>query len=398
MRKLVLTLIAVLLIVGTLFANFAIAEEVEQVDGVQNDEIYTFVEELCDRQGSDVPSVRSFLTDKFNALLGEDSVVEQKFSNGKYVNLVAQLTKQGATKQIIIGAHYDYAFVGAGAGDNACGVAALYFTMKQLASDPSKLPCNVIFVAFDGEEDGLLGSEHFVNRMTKDEVNNTLVMFNFDAIATGDNLYLLCENKSTDLAKLILNFADGAQEKPYAKGIYSNVFDSYGYGYYEFIQGSDHTPFRLQGIPIAFFFSGTYSSTFWQYEESADSLKQVMNTGRDTFANLKENSDFVNRIDTVSNAVVATVRSDDFMSVAENARSQLVNLKFWYKIWWPIIAVAVIAVVLVVLAIFHYRKLQKKAILNAPEIKSQTVFEKPSADDIFHFKSDDSDDIFTFKK
>lgn len=398
MKKLWFALIAVLLIATLLAPNVATAEETGG-SRAQNSEIYTFVEELCERQKSDKASVRNFLKEKFDeALCGVGTTHEQKFQIGEkeYFNLWAQIKKSDTDNQIIIGAHYDSIYEGA--GDNACGIAALYLTMKALASNVSA-PYNIVFVAFDGEEDGLLGSRYYVDNMSSIDIYNTVVMFNFDTIATGDKLYLMCENKPTDLAKLILSNAEGIQEKPYAKGTFG-TFDLFGYGYTELVQGSDHTPFRLAGIPIAFFFSGTYSAMVWNYAESTFGGNEVMNTSSDTFENLVEKHPaFEDRINSVSDAVVKTITSERFSSdVAGRARKQLVNLNFWYNVAWPIITVVVIGIAAIVLAILYYRKLQKNAILGESEIKSNTVFDKPKAEDIFSFKSDDSDDIFTFKR
>ena len=401
MKKLVLVLVAVLLVSFVCSANTAVAEQVSSVSSAQQSELYAFVQEFCERSRSDKASVRTYLMEKFSEALGDKwSVKTQQFTiagrNKDYVNLVAEITKSQAYAQIIIGAHYDTTYEGA--GDNACGVAALYQTMKTFAGMRlDTLPYNVVFVAFDGEEDGLLGSEYYVSRMSQRALESTRVMFNFDTIATGDNLYLMCENKPTDLAKLILSKAQGIQEKPYAVGVFGNLYDAFGYGYYETVQGSDHTPFRLAGIPIAFFFSGTYSAIIWNYAESTDSSKAVMNTERDTFDNLVQyHPDFTNRIATVAQAVVDTVMSDEILTM--DVRGQLVNLNFWYNPWWPIIAVVVIAIALCVAAFLYHRKLQKNAILGETEIKSETVFDKPNADDIFSYGSDDSDGIFTYKK
>lgn len=393
MKKLIFACLAIFLIAVVLFPTVALAEEVG--DYARNTDVYAFVEELCKRQSDDELSVTEFIKQKFVDLLGEDAVEEQEFTVDKksYVNLIATVSSANATEQIIIGAHYDSMYEGA--GDNACGVASLYLIMQRLSME--KLPFDVVFVAFDGEEDGLLGSYHYVREMSQRVRQSTIVMFNIDTIATGDNLYFMCENKSTDLAKLILNNASGLQEKPYAKGTFGSAFDYFGYGYYEMVQGSDHTPFRLAGIPIAFFFSGTYSANFWDYAESTDPSKAVMNTKKDTFDNLVlQFPNFEQRIVLVADAVVNTVTSDEFLTI--DTRAQLVNLNFWYNSWWPILALAVIIIVMLILAIVYYRKLQKNALMGKAEINSQKVFEKPKAEDIFTFKSDDSDDIFTYKK
>jgi len=73
---------------------------------------------------------------------------------------------------VIIGAHYDHLGTAAGrpkvsdsiyngADDNASGVAAL-LEVARLIKERGGLPRTVVFVAFDGEEQGLLGSEHFL--------------------------------------------------------------------------------------------------------------------------------------------------------------------------------------------------------------------------------------------
>ncbi len=73
---------------------------------------------------------------------------------------------------IIVGAHYDHLgslsgqsgvadTVYNGADDNASGTAVLIETARAL-KEKGGLPRTVVFIAFDGEEQGLLGSEHFL--------------------------------------------------------------------------------------------------------------------------------------------------------------------------------------------------------------------------------------------
>ena len=404
-------LTAVLFILLALTACFVPVAYAEEQSGVvstaTDDEIALFVQQLCELNANgSKEQVKIFLEDSFRRVVGEDDttpVSERKVKSwifGKdtnYFNIEVTLKGQDTSKQIVIGAHYDA--VGEGAGDNACGVAVLYRVFKTLASTSRQLPYNVVFVAFDGEEDGLLGSQNYVDKL--EDPSSVLVMFNVDSIALGKQLYLMCENKSTDLADLILKGYDPHQikEKPYGLGTSQELYTSFGYGYYEMVQGSDHTPFRLKGIPIAFFFSGSYSVGSWGLDTG-----NTINTSADTYANLTKHA-YVERILTVSDAIESAILSQDFVAVAQNARNQLVNLNFWYNSWWPRIAVAVILVVLVVLTILYNRKLQKKAAVGTAEIKTNKVFDKPPAEDIFTFKGQDTkddgtgvDDIFTFKK
>ena len=431
MKKFLFLLVVALLALCCVSPYLAYADEVPSGAITEDAEIQQFVKQLSELNAQanaaktdedkelKKQETRSYLMGQFRSVLGEPTDVQPQdsnvyedyftYQNTPYWNIVAKLNKADTTKQIIIGAHYD-ALSGEGAADNVTGVAALYHAMKQLVS--ADIPFNVIFVAFDGEEKGMLGSYHFVDGdrkgnggMSAEDKSNTLVMFNIDSIALGDNLYLMCENKRTDLAKLIVANSQGIVEKPYAVGTYGYSLEGmfgFGYGYYERIQGSDHTPFRLSGIPTAFFFSGSYSSSIWKFSDSSNNSNQVINTPNDTFEHLENSGvDYVARIHTVGNAIANTILAGEFVQVAENARSQLINLNLWYNGLWPSIAIAVVLVVLAVLTFVYNRKLQKKAILGTAEIKSQKIFETPSAEEIFSFdepNKPDAEDIFTFKK
>lgn len=409
MKKFWIATLSLVVAVTVLFAvganNIAFAETVSA--DYKTTEEYKFLEDFVkncrDRYKSeDEAKAAQYLQDKFDALLADvdaQSTVKEygDSQSDKIHNVIAQLKAPNCDKQIVIGAHFDA--VGEGANDNAGGVTALYFVMRNLVANYDKLPCNVVFVAFGGEERGLLGSNYYVNEMSAAEKQNTLLMINIDSIVNGDNLYLFCENKSTSLAKLILqnDASKTIAEKPYAVGTYA--LDMYGHGYYETIQGSDYTPFRLAEIPTAFFFSGNFVA--WDYVESTDSDKITMNTNADTLDNLNVNGSLiVERIKAVASAIQSTVLHADFATVAENARSELLNNGVLFNAWWPRLIVLAAIVVMAVLAFFYYRKLQKQSILGTAEIKQNNVFSKPEAEDIFSFddKKDDADDIFTFKK
>lgn len=62
----------------------------------------------------------------------------------------------------VVGGHYDSVPVGPGADDDASGIAVLLESARVLKDHP--LPATVVFVAFTGEESGLLGSREFVRR------------------------------------------------------------------------------------------------------------------------------------------------------------------------------------------------------------------------------------------
>jgi Zn-dependent M28 family amino/carboxypeptidase len=80
---------------------------------------------------------------------------------GEWSNVVA-LSNQALQKPcIVIGAHYDSVPTTPGADDNASGVAAMLVCAEVIAKFAPNLA--VCFVAFNREEDGLVGSTDFVD-------------------------------------------------------------------------------------------------------------------------------------------------------------------------------------------------------------------------------------------
>jgi hypothetical protein len=105
------------------------------------------------------------------------------------VNLVGVLGAVESKQHAIIGAHYDHLGMGEGtanegslhpgADDNASGVAVLLECARRLAGEELAHP--VIFIAFAGEETGLLGSAHYVNNPVK-PLAGCVAMVNLDTV------------------------------------------------------------------------------------------------------------------------------------------------------------------------------------------------------------------------
>jgi Zn-dependent M28 family amino/carboxypeptidase len=81
---------------------------------------------------------------------------------GEWRNIVAFPKAEIQDSVMLIGAHYDSVPTTPGADDNASGVAALLACAKAVAEYAPQTP--VCFVAFNREEDWLIGSEDFVKR------------------------------------------------------------------------------------------------------------------------------------------------------------------------------------------------------------------------------------------
>ncbi|MDQ4122852.1 MAG: M28 family metallopeptidase [Acidobacteriota bacterium] len=112
----------------------------------------------------------------------KDDIVIEKFDKDRISNLVVR--KKGKTDEtIIVGGHYDKTPDGCGVIDNWTGisiVAHLYRTIAQIETQKS-----YIFVAFDKEEKGLLGSEEMAKAIPKEKRSSYCSMVNLDSFGLG---------------------------------------------------------------------------------------------------------------------------------------------------------------------------------------------------------------------
>lgn len=122
-----------------------------------------------DQHQSDYTSFRILKSALKNTPENFDAKVDAKLIKSFDASNVIGIVKGTAQPDsfIVFTAHYDH--VGGmgkqtyfpGANDNASGIALLLMMAKYYATHPAKY--SVVFMAFGGEEAGLLGSEYFVN-------------------------------------------------------------------------------------------------------------------------------------------------------------------------------------------------------------------------------------------
>lgn len=165
-----------------------------------------------------------------------EEVIIEKFNKDKISNVV--VIKKGKTdEKIIVGAHYDKTSEGCGAVDNWTGISIIAHLYKSM----SKYQTNktYIFVAFDQEEIGLLGSAAMVKNIPKENREQYCSMVNFDSF--GFTFPFILQNASspklTEMAQKL------AKENKFK--IVDAVLDG----------DSDSSSFKLQNIP-AITFSG----------------------------------------------------------------------------------------------------------------------------------------------
>ncbi|MFQ5950001.1 MAG: M28 family peptidase, partial [Nitrospiria bacterium] len=103
--------------------------------------------------------------------IGLDPIKERIDGEGdqSFINLIGRLAGDRTGREIlVVGAHYDTVAESPGADDNASGLAVLLEVARILSPMRGKLTLQ--FVAFSLEEEGLLGSDHYVRRVRRNKI------------------------------------------------------------------------------------------------------------------------------------------------------------------------------------------------------------------------------------
>lgn len=216
------------------------------------------------------PAPASFVLDGWR-LEGE---IDVRRIDAEVKNVVAVLEGEGplAEETIVIGAHYDHLGRGGegsfvptvkeihnGADDNASGTTALLETARLLAALEKKLPRRVVFIAFTGEERGLIGSARYCKEPLY-PLENTVAMLNMDMVGRLKDDKLTVQGGDT--AAEFKGIIDALNE---AKYHFHLAHQSGGFG------PSDHASFYGKKIPVLHFFTGLHGD----YHRPSDDSEKI---------------------------------------------------------------------------------------------------------------------------
>jgi aminopeptidase YwaD len=207
---------------------------------------------------------------------------------------------------IVIGAHYDHLGRGGegslaaregeihhGADDNASGVAGMLELARLFRSQESRPRRTIVFMAFSGEEEGLLGSNYYVNHPIM-PLANTSAMINMDMIGrmkdnklivggvgTGSGWRTMIEAQNLVQSMTVAAKAGPAsQSKGFPMVVAANgraivtsdaakqfqlTLNEDGFG------PSDHSSFYAKQIPVLFFWTGTHED----YHKPSDTADKI---------------------------------------------------------------------------------------------------------------------------
>ena len=173
------------------------------------------------------------------------------------MNVIGVL-KGTSDKHVVIGAHMDHLGVDGdgdaynGADDNASGTTAILELAEAFGKSDAKPKDTIVFIAFNAEELGLLGSKHYVNNPLL-PLDDCKLMINLDMVGRlrGTTVTAQGGNLSRSVTQLV-----------------DKLDDNYPFDVNITAAGnrSDHAPFNWSGVPVLFFHTGTHP----QYHRTTD--------------------------------------------------------------------------------------------------------------------------------
>src|SRR2546421_461728 len=209
---------------------------------------------------------------------------------------------------IVIGAHYDHLGRGGegslapkegeihyGADDNASGTAGVLELARLFRDGPTRPRRTIVFIAFSGEEEGLLGSNYYVNHPIV-PLANTVAMINMDMIGRLKNKNLIVGGVGTAQSwrsMVVAHNIDKTMSVTATAGAESNT-SSIGFPMVVSANGrpivtsdntkpftltlnedgfgpSDHSSFYAKQIPVLFFWTGTHED----YHKPSDTAEKI---------------------------------------------------------------------------------------------------------------------------
>ncbi len=207
-------------------------------------------------------------------------------------NIVGVLEGEGphAQETVVIGAHYDHLGWGEsgslarprvhaihhGADDNGSGTTTLMELARRLAQVPHR-DRRLVFIAFSGEERGLLGSAYYCKHPLF-PLANTVAMVNLDMVGR------LRPDKETGKDKLQVHGIGTAKN---FNSLIDDLNDNFNFQLQKVASGfgpSDHASFYARSIPVLFFFTGDHPD----YHRPSDTADKINIPGMHRVADLVE--------------------------------------------------------------------------------------------------------------
>ncbi|MFY0643255.1 MAG: M28 family peptidase [Bacteroidia bacterium] len=227
--------------------DYSIGQQLEKIDSVQQ-YLQTYEDFGYKHSGSNaLNNARDWIVSKYSSF-GYTGITLDSFtySGDELQNIIIEKPGLQSDHWIVIGAHYDSYLNSPGANDNGSGVVACLQIAKIMQSIQTQV--GIRFIHFSAEEDGLVGSQHYVdNSMNPNDVIE--LVLNLDQLggtAGSNNATIVCE-RDEDMNPSFNNAMSSLKTDTLAQlaRIYGQLNTIISNAY-----GSDYMPFQDSGFVI----------------------------------------------------------------------------------------------------------------------------------------------------
>jgi Zn-dependent M28 family amino/carboxypeptidase len=167
-------------------------------------------------------------------------------------NILADSPTGSADRVVVVGAHLDSVVPGPGINDNGSGVSTILEVAEEMAELGIRNRQQLRFAFWGAEESGLLGSEHYVESLSDEELQAIKANLNFDMLGSPNYVRFVYDGDGSDTPNA------GPPGSAQIEELFNDYFASQGLATEPtaFDGRSDYGPFIAVGIPAGGLFSG----------------------------------------------------------------------------------------------------------------------------------------------
>jgi Zn-dependent M28 family amino/carboxypeptidase len=213
--------------------------------------------------------------------------VDSQVTNVQTSNIIAETPGGRDDRVVVVGAHLDSVAAGPGINDNGSGSAMILeiaLKMAELGIEPRN---KVRFAWWSAEESGLIGSQYYVDNLTKRDLKNIALNLNFDMVASPNYVRLVYDGDGSDT---VLAGPNGSAN---IESVFLKYFTEQGLPVEAtaFDGRSDYGPFIDAGIPAGGLFTGADEIKTEEQAEiyggtAGDALDPYYHTPNDNLGNI----------------------------------------------------------------------------------------------------------------
>ena len=157
-----------------------------------------------------------------------------------------------------------------GADDDGSGSTALIMVAKAFAKNPVKPKRTIVFMAFCGEEMGLIGSGHYANNPIY-PLKDMVCELQMDMVGRNEEKEGEAPSDNVDTIHLVGSQRLSSQLHQLCLDMNKYIGFKFEYDEEDVYSRSDHYQFASKGVPIAFVFSGFHPD----YHQPTDTVDKI---------------------------------------------------------------------------------------------------------------------------